>query len=1074
MKYIKGQFYISAILCTFLLCINGFSVQAQEEAFEVASVTPANAAYGDEGLSAAERLSLARNFVQRMKTGFGRAGKFMNPKTPHKKVANILPEGELLLLDPVFSDGLRVSGVMTGRVQGGKILISLADFTSVLELPIGIDVEAQTASGWYIRENFPFVLNKAENYVETNIGRFELPDNVAFEERDIFVPLESLGEWLAFEFDPIIEAQTLKIKPPQPLPIQEREARRKRDLKVRKIPKPILPLGSEDYRVAGLPFVDVSTDSRYNKSGNGGNSDLRNRANIRTTGDFLKGTLTTQSLLDDEDGLRSIRTNYKRESLDNNLLGPLKARRFEVGDVSQTNLRLSRSAGQELGARITNADPLRSFTSPQTTISGNTIPGWDVELYRESQLVSFQTVGDDGFYNFINVDLFQNDNNFRLVFYGPQGEVREEDLFIPVDNTRLAEQGGVYDISVTANGENTYDKDLGATSDPDEGSVNISALYERPLGGGTVGSIGITSNQQDKERNNVAHGALSTTIASALVNLDAAIDDEADTAAELTVRRDIGKNELSNRLSWRSEGFDEINGQANTVGTYENTFNARGPLPFGFGTKPRYNFNSQYTGTTEGQDSFQATAGASTVWKGFNFNNAYTYTTSDAAPDDRITSASSVTGRYGASRLRLIAEHELKPDTQLKRIVADYNHRFSKELELDLDLSRAIDPSLTEVAAQLNWQASFARISPSIRYNSNDDLFAGLSTRFGLGYDPLAGKVRATNQPITSNGGISAMVFLDQNGDGVMGEGEEPLEGVVVHALQNGGRKTTDENGVAFYTNLHELRLTDVFVDGSSLDDPQWVTGFEGISVLPREGYVAEVTFPVHIAGELDGTLYAQSGEDEKYALRNARVNLYNADGEIEQTSVTDIGGFYLFTQVPPGRYLLLVDKRDAQTGNFERPKPQQIEIGYDGTIIYGNDIIAKGSSKDIPSTILADLNDYKALHPHINFSEANYDLVMNLGDYNSKIMASIVWYRLQKRYSSILGSGQLMVPAKASVPDAKSGKHTLRVGLPNVSLEDAYNRCRALTVRNLKCEVEIFPAFMEHEFANNDGVIAQ
>jgi len=1061
------------VLCVFALCSGYGDGIVPVQAAEMSS---ANAAHNGDVLTSLERRSLAQNFVKRMKSGFARANKFSNSLqgVKKKKKVNIYPDGSVLLFQPVLPGFLKPEGVITGRMEQGELMISLSDFATILELPIGINAEDKVANGWYLREDLTFQLNTAEGYVETASGRFDLPSSILFEEQDVFVPLKGLTQWMEFEFDVVFDVQELKITPPHPFPFQERVARRKRKLSTRKTPQAILPLGSDSYGVAGIPFVDVSTDSRYTKRQNGGDADLRHRANIRTSGDFLRGTLTTQSQIDNDEQLRSARANYRQESLEDNLLGPIKARRFEVGDVTQTNILLSRSVGQELGARVTNADPLRNFTSPQTTISGNAIPGWDVELYREAQLVGFKTVDDNGFYSFINVDLFINDNNFRLVFYGPQGEVREEELFVPVDANRLAEKRGVYDVSVTLNDKNTYNKDVGSIDDVDEGSLNVAAIYEQPLGRGAVASASFTSNQQDKERNNVVHGGLSTTVLNTLVNLDTAIDDEADTAAQLTLRRDIGIHELRNTLSWRAEGFDEIDSQANDRGVYTNNFNALGPLPFGFGNNPRYNFNMRYTGTTEGENSIQTTLGANTIWKGFNLGNAYTYSTGSDLEDDRLANISSITGRYGRSRLRLLAENELRPDRQLRRLVANYNHRFSRKLELDLGATRDLDPSLSEFTAQLNWQANFALISPSVRYNTNDDFFAGLSTRFGIGYDPLAGKIRSTNIPITGNGGISALVFLDSNGDGIMGEDEEPLSDVIVHALQNGGRLSTDSKGVAFFTNLQELRLTDVQIDDQTLEDPQWISGFKGVSVLPREGYVAEILFPVHLSGEMDGTLYVEAEGREKRGMRNTRIHLYNAQGKIEQTAVTDVGGFYLFTRIPPGRYLLMVDQNDAQTNKFERPKPQQIEVGYEGAIIYGNDIIAKGDAKDVPSTILADLKDYKALHPHVDFSKSDYDLVMNLGEYNSKIMTSVVWYRLRKRYRSILGDAELMVPAKASVPDNKNGKHALRVGLPNSSLDDAYARCRALVIRNLQCKVEIFPAFMEREFAKNESVKVQ
>ncbi len=154
-----------------------------------------------------------------------------------------------------------------------------------------------------------------------------------------------------------------------------------------------------------------------------------------------------------------------------------------------------------------------------------------------------------------------------------------------------------------------------------------------------------------------------------------------------------------------------------------------------------------------------------------------------------------------------------------------------------------------------------------------------------------------------------------------------------------------------------------------------------------------------------------------------------------------------------------MVDQKAAQSNNFARPKPEAIEIGYEGTIIYGHDVYVDAGEKDIPSTVLAGLQDYKSRHPHIDFEQANYNIALNLGEYNSQLLMSTVWYRLHTRYRRILSGGQLMVLPEHSYADIKTGKHTLRVGFHNGDIDDAYNRCRALIAREIACTVEVLPA---------------
>ncbi|MCB9982583.1 MAG: hypothetical protein H6861_02770 [Rhodospirillales bacterium] len=1032
-------------------------------------MSEADDSHAQSAVTQSERLSLAKEFLARMRRGFNAADKFMQGAVPATKQSetitkNILPEGEQLLFEVYLSRRLKLDNVIFGRVKDQKIALSLKDFAAALDLPITVNAQTQTAQGWYIRENKTFNLDVAAKTARTDNGEFSISDTVFVEDEDIFVPTDELAQWLGFEIEPLVSSLQMIIKPSPLLPLQERIEREKKLARQKGDNTPQLPLRDEPKQLIDVPFVNVATNSRYNRAGDSGRSNSRHSANVSTAGDFAYGTLSTQTQINDEDQISNIWMNYKQESLEPDLLGPVKAKRFELGDVIQTRLPIDAQVRRELGTRITNVDPLRSFTNPSTAISGTVFPDWDVELYRGNQFLGYQRVGNDGFYSFDNVILYGTENIFRVVFYGPQGEQREEEVSIPVDINRVAEGGGVYDVSLTFDNKQTYRK--ADFNDEDEGTPTLMALYEKPIAPGTVGSLGLRSQEQNGERNNVAYGGISTLLGETLVNANLAVDDEADFSSELVARRNIGSHDLYATARYFTDNYDTISSGDDTLGGLNTRLNANGKLPISIGRNPRYEASFNYNLTNDGDSTTDTGLGFNTAYKNFTFNEKFNYATAGTAVDDRLNSVTGVAGVFGRNRMRLLSDYQIKPDSKLSRVVASYNHDFDRTLDLDVEVERRIDPSITEASAQLNWQAGWARISPSVRYNTENDFFAGLNTNFGFARDPQGPGIKMFDRNITGNGAMSVFVFLDANGDGRYNEGEERLEDVTIRALQNGGREVTDENGMAFFSRVQELKRTDIVLEEESLKDPYWVSGFEGVSILPREGYVAELQFPVHIAGEMDGTLYARKDNGQPMPLKNIALHLYNADGEIEQTAQTDIGGFYLFNRVRPGRYLLVVDQQAARNNNFARPKPEAIEIGYEGTIIYGHDVYVDAGTKDIPSTIIAGLEDYKARHPHIDFEQADYNIALNLGEYNSRLLMSTVWYRLHTRYRQILSGGQLMVLPEHSFADTQTGKHTLRVGFHDADIDDAYNRCRALIARNIECTVEVLPAAAA-KFAN-------
>jgi hypothetical protein len=1082
-----------------------------------------------EQLSHSQRLSLAKDFVAKLKSGLSDADKWLYPEMYKNKKAgdetNVLDEGELLLLQPVLNSGFRPDGVITSQISKGGVVASLADFASILQLVINVDPDGQKAAGWYIRENRIFSLNMAKKEVVTPQGTYKISDRVFSEGGDIFVPVQELALWFGFEADVRVSYQEIRINSDEMMPVQEKEERKKKKYTGYEVSSPSLPLGGETYTSVSVPIVDVSTRSNYQKLDGDENGDRTNQATIQTAGDFAGGTLKTQSLVNDTNQLARARVTYEQDSLEGDLLGRFKAKHIELGDIRTAQTPIGGTVSQELGLRVTNTDPTRNFSRASTVISGNAIPGWDVELYRHTQFLGIIHVGDDGFYSFNDITLF-SDNNFRLVFYGPQGERHEETVNVPFDRTLLSQGEGIYDISVSFDGQNAYvNRDL-KSSDEDRGSMKLVAMYEKPITDGLTGSVGVHSEIQDSRRNYVGSVGLSWIQNEALVNTNVAVDNEGDGAAEFAVRRDFGNHEMNYTGEWRGANFDDDTRESDyDVDTFESSLSINGPLllPFSNDLSARYNTGFVHEYESGGDTLTSSMLGLNMSYNNVSFYGDLRHKTGNILSDDTLNSAANLNIRKGANNLYLTGDYEIMPNAEFKKFSASYARDFTDKLEMGLSVSKNIDQSMTDYQARLDWQAGFIRISPSISYNSNDNFFAGVSTRFGLMREPISGDIRMYDKNISNNAFVSALVYLDKNGDGEYNKDDELLPDIIVSAPQNGRRATTNEKGIALFERMVDLRLTDVFVDKESLPDPAWIPGFEGVSILPRQGYVAKVEFPIHMSGELDGTVYAnvaslfdkvpkdkqfdsavaqiepasgvapQEGEEEAFdaalmeykveitkdnvissdaavnmqpvPLRNIELKLYNDKGEVEQKVTTDVDGFYYFTNIPPGRYFLMISEESAQRKNIIRPKPEPIEITYDGTLIYDHKIYVDTGKGDIPSEIISDLKEYKERHPHVHFDDEASDLVLNFGDFNSRLLMSLVWYKLRSQYGEILGEHtNPLVPPAESFANVKTGKHILRVGLAGKTIDEAYSICHGFIARDQYCKVEITSAYMNNE----------
>ncbi|PZQ48275.1 MAG: hypothetical protein DI551_01950 [Micavibrio aeruginosavorus] len=1039
---------------------------------------PRNSAFADvtsdpssdvSALSMQDRLSLAREFVQKISKGLAKADRQMASEGNKADVSG-MEEGEELLFRVRLTKKLAIESPVLARVHNDELVISFRDFITALDFPIKVGDDGLRAQGWYIRENKTFDLDANLREVVTADGTYKMSDNVVAADQDVFVPAAELSKWFGFNLEPDVAGLDIQLHSPLPLPVQDRLEREKFKMRNRKIGPPELPLMAEEPRNIDYPFVDVINRTSYEKDGDGGKGQKRSDTSVRTTGDVMQGTLTTLSQFELEDKLRSARVTYKRESREAELLGPLKARRFEIGDVVNPTIPLRTHTTQGLGARVSNSDPLRNTLRPTTQITGNSLPGWDVELYKNDALIAYQRVGDDGLYIFDNVDLFRSDNNFRVVMYGPQGEIREENVYIPVDSTRLSEDETAYDVSLTANQKQTYRKQK--IDDEDVGAPSLSAIIEKPIGERSAVSTGLEVTQENGEDRITGHAGVSTDIAQTLFNLDTAVEHSGEAAARFVARKDLGRHQLRNEVNIATDRFNDYEEDnkeynifsdaafsglnENTNEVFSNRFSVNGPLDLSLGKKPRYNLLLDYAQEADGDAVTQYQGGLGTSFKNLSVNQQLNYTQNDSDTEDELYTVTNLTGRVAGNRLRLLSQYDIKPESKLNRILATGQRYIRKDMELELGVQHRFDPRLTEGRAQVNWKAGFADISPAVTYNTDRDFTATLNTRIGLAKDPLSNSIKTFDRTIASSGGISAFVFLDKNGDNEFNNDDEPLPEVQIYAPQNGGREFTGGDGYAFFNNLRKLKPTDVYVNSETLKDPYWVSGFEGVSIIPREGHVTALNFPIHTAGSIDGSVYMKPASGESSPIRDVKITLYSQDGVKVRTALSEPDGYYLLDRIPPGDYYLAVDD-EGYGMKMARSLPQHIHIGYEGTIIYANNIYLQEGRPDVPLVILAG-NEAKA---------GGDSFLLNLGSYKSQLMMGIVWFKLRSWHGALLHGADVVKAPSQSLPEEKSKKYTLRLRPKINNLEESYKICAAIVRSGESCSVEIMPGSMQQIVAS-------
>ncbi len=137
-----------------------------------------------------------------------------------------------------------------------------------------------------------------------------------------------------------------------------------------------------------------------------------------------------------------------RESPKGGLLGPLNARRVELGDLyTVPTMDLVGALPQGRGLNISNYPVNYSVRFATKTFRGPLPVGWSVEFFQNGSLVGYQPPTGTGVYLFQDVPLRFGINLFQLVFHGPLGEVREEKYRLDISQDQPAPGAFYYGVA---------------------------------------------------------------------------------------------------------------------------------------------------------------------------------------------------------------------------------------------------------------------------------------------------------------------------------------------------------------------------------------------------------------------------------------------------------------------------------------------------------------------------------------------------------------------------------------------------------------------------------------------------
>lgn len=868
-------------------------------------------------------------------------------------------------------NGLPLASLLTVKSEQG-LQIGIGDFFQVVEFAIYTDLENVSADGWFQKEDNLFSLKQLSDgrlEVKANGDTFFVAADDYSVQDDIFIELDDLKKWFDFDYKTDEASLALAISSRKKFPVEQRLARlNKPNAIVTASNVSVLPLKESGYKAFSPPMLDIQASARETERviqpplsapvGTRPTTTRDTSGNYSILSSHDLAYLNTELFLagNQDDSLSSARLTVSRQSEEANLLGPLHATEYAVGDVVPVNAGIGNTQAMSRGFMLGNTPINQLADNRKVNITGELQVGWDVELYRNGVLIDQRLGVSDGRYEFNDTQLDYGNNDFELIFYGPQGQIETKTESYVVDsNTVLAGQG-MYRFSLVEAGESVFNVDQSTNDLTQQGLVASVALdygvtdwlalnagsstFEPKLGdtqqylslgaSASLGKAGLFSARA--MQNQYDHLTTDYNFRTRLLNTSYSLNYQR--AESLYANPDNLLN--TDTVNTDSYGVN-MSGQLFT-GTmlpisYQNSWNRREQKELGL--EDEYFQNSLAVGSRLGYFS------NSIFWR----KDVTTDPLLDAGlmpiMDDSVTGGFQYRKNFGRLHTRLFSSYGLEPTEEVFSYGGIFNYNWTNSFNSELRYTYLTLPDQYQVNLGLNWRKDAFYLSTNAGYNEDKSWFAGLSLRFSLGYEPIGHSLFTSAQPIAQSGAVSARVFEDLNMNGIFDANERPIENATVKAVQAYRQEKTNADGVAVLSSIYNNTTTDIVVDEATLDGPFMITASPGVAIKARKGYVQTVELPVVKAGEVEGVIYLKDVAGKSDAAPYIMLNLMDKNEKIVATTRSEYDGYYLFTNVKPGSYHLKVDENYIDRRGL-KIADKKLDFSSDGDVIAGVDFVLR------------------------------------------------------------------------------------------------------------------------------------
>lgn len=780
---------------------------------------------------------------------------------PQQLCAATLDPDDAMLLD-IRLDELRMGNGARGYQTADGICVDFGDIASALDVAVEIAKDRRSATGWVFDEHAPLDVNRDQAIIRSHGRTAALkPGDISDTQDGWCVLTGTLAQWLGVSIEVDTLNALLLVHSDVPLPAQQLLTRAAKAalLDARKgVPgeEKTPPIRKVDipYWLWRNPSIDVS--ARFGTS----EGKINRGFEIFGAGEAFWMSTETRIASDDRGKINALRARLYRNDPDGGLLGSLRATEFALGDVTSAASHLTAQSAAGRGISMTNRPLGQASQFDTTSFQGDLPIGWDVELFRNGELIGLTQVSTNGRYQFLDVPLVYGSNLFEIVRHGPQGQIRRERHVYEVGASAVPPGTLWWWADVVEKNRDLIGLGAVAGRDPTV-AWRQGAGAEYGLDKRTSLALSFYSLEKSSVRHSVAEGEIRRAIGMMTATVTGASDMRRARALMLSgIGRAAGFRFSLRSIVNRGLDTDLLDRTTRTshIVNLDRDMTLGGlllPIHFDLGGENR----------TDGSRSRNLGMRTSISVAGIS---------------------SSITGRVGRTALPARPYGPVEGGVGL--LVSGRMGKVGLRGELTYRLGAKCMFSDARVTAQWSlsprdsWQAGFGyswdaghgsysfsyshdfgkvALSATTNGDTGGKLSAMLGIRFSVGPDASGRLRRISSDHLASSGRVDVTVYRDGNGDGV----RQPDEAVEAEAgLLVGGQPVKADsrraNPPSALDGLSPTAAVAIGIDPATLSDPLLDPAVRAVRVVPRKGLTVHLTLGVESSGVIDGMARHRDG----------------------------------------------------------------------------------------------------------------------------------------------------------------------------------------------------------------------